>query len=186
MKKAVITIILGLLILARLNAQINITFPIKSGTIIYSSIGLGNGVSTLYFNDYGKILCEDYVGTIWEQDVHTRTIIKGGKLFVLDMNENTHSTEDMQEIKAKIIDEYYFNEEGFEKKGFVKERQESILGKNCTVYSQKKEYLVKVWVWQGLILKKEDDLLGGSLIFASEIKENEPDKNIFEIPSVEK
>jgi len=182
MKNAILTIILGLFIFTTLSAQENAQFPIKSGIVKYSTIGLGNGISTLYFDDYGKTICEDFNGTVWDQEIHTRTIVKGEIINILDMDEKTFTLENNTLMKSKIIEEYFFNEETYQTKGYINVGKDVVLGKNCKIYSLKKEVLIKVWVWQGLILKKEDDLLGGSVIYASSIEEMTPDKMIFEIP----
>jgi hypothetical protein len=181
MKNSVLTIIIGLFIVTPLLSQENIKFPVKSALIKYNSTGLSIGASNLYFDNFGSTLCEDYTGTLWDQKIKTRTIVKDSSIYILDLLEKTYTYEKMSMAGLKIYDEFYFDEETYEEKGFVKEADEIILSKHCFIYSSKQENSLKLWVWKGLILKKEDDLLGGSVLYATSFEELPANDKIFEV-----
>jgi len=182
MRNSILTIILGLFVLQSLYAQQNIKFPIKSGVIKYNSTGLSIGSTVLYFDNFGNRIREDYNGTIWDQDISSRTIVKNDQIFLINMLEKTYTIEEMSPVGLKIYEEFYFDEEKYSENGFIRESQEVILNKNCFVYSSIGENIIKIWVWKGLILKKEDDFLGGSVFYATSIQESFPDKKTFDIP----
>jgi hypothetical protein len=181
MRNSIIAIIIGIAISSITTAQENIKFPIKSGIIKYNSTGLSVGTSVLYFDNYGSILCEDFTGTIWEQNIKTRTIAKDSNIYILDMLEKTFTVEKMTIAGQKLYDEFYFNEKNFVENGFRKEGEELVIGKNCYIYSSTNGPLIRLWVWKSLILKKEDDLLGGSILYATSLQELSDNIKIFEV-----
>lgn len=79
----------------------------------------------------------------------------------------------------------YSSEETLIKEGAKKLADEEFLGKNCQVYSMTKDGAdIKLWVWQGLMLKMETSAQGMTMsMIATTISESSPDPVLFEIPS---
>ena len=178
-----LSVIIGLVSLtSTIFGQDDIKFPFKSGVIKYGATGFAIGKSIVYFENFGKTLCEDFSGTVWDQNIETRTIVKDEMIYTLDMKEKTFTVVELNIAGMKLYEEFYFDEKRFKEKGFTFEGEEVVLTKKCKIYSKNKDFLLRVWVWKGLIIKKEDDLLGGSVVYATSIENTAPEAKIFEIP----
>lgn len=163
-------------------------YEIKSGIVEYKTQTMGtNVVQTLYFDDYGAKETNEMVMEIAGIKSNTRTIMKDGYMYNLDLTTKTGT-------KAKPFStgsDINFNElsdEMIKRMNLKKTGSEDFAGKNCDKYTiDYKDLAMKgtFLVWKGVALKSEVDL--STMKTTMEVKNFEENADvpaeIFEIPA---
>jgi len=167
-------------------------YKLKSAIIKFQQSGTLEGTAILYFDDYGMKEATHEEGEMamfgikqesktvnylhgfmqYNMDMINKTATKTKNTILQSLVENSESS-DLEEIGMEM-----FKQMGGEKVG-----KEDIIGKPCEIW-ELKQMGTKVWIWNGIPLRTETDMMGIKLIkVATNIKANvsiPPDK--IEIP----
>lgn len=148
-------------------------YAVKSGYIKYDISGNTKGTKEIWWDNYGDISRTEvntvtttrFLGTTSETKAHTLNIMKGDKFWSIDYINNTAQkgtsviyeetaeiANSMTEAEAKKLGEEILASMGGERLG-----TETFMGKPCEVVSVMG---VKSWIYKGLLLKSEGNLLG--------------------------
>jgi hypothetical protein len=188
MKKFAILIISLFIILTRLAGQ-EVTlkpYGIKSGIIEYSYSGDRVGKGTLYFDDYG-MKSAMYTDAVQDGEKQKGWVVTlGDYQYLWDPDR---SSEGMK-LKNPIItwlaesskgDIESYTESMYSQMGFVKEPDETFLGKPCKVM---KGDMGKVLTWNGILMLMDMKIMGsGSHQEVTKIQTNVPvEAKYFVIP----
>ncbi len=152
-------------------------YPFKSGMVKYKHSGKNRGTTILYFDDYGRkeARFENTEVTImgFTQKSNKVNIIDGKYQYEYDLQSNSgvkmqsplilttqggDDYEDWEEFSVGLMKGL-----GFEKLG-----TEKVLGYDCDVWSG----MGKSWMWKGINLKTEVNMMGQFIIEAIEVKTN--------------
>jgi hypothetical protein len=143
-------------------------YEAKSGKVNFELTGTQKGNSTLYFDDYGMIEAS-YENTVLEmfgikQETNTVTFLDGYWQYTVDLNSNTGTKmkNTMLESIAENADNGDVVEVGKEmlvSMGGEKIGNEEFLGKPCEVWMIE-SMGTKIWVWMGITLKSETNMMG--------------------------
>ncbi len=185
MKKTSLILILGIILNTALLAQTSVNYPMKRGSIAYTMSMMGsNSPITIYFDDNGNKQCTETKMEMFGTKMHNRSITKNNKFYNLDMTLKTYTESELLTGNSQKMN-FYSTDEALTKEGATKIGDEEFLGKNCQVYSMNKDGAdIKLWVWQGLMLKMETSAQGMTMsMIATTISESAPDAALFEIPS---
>lgn len=203
MKNLSIIIFLFLAITAK--AQEN-RYEFKSIRVEYKSSTTSqlftmSGTKLVVIDNYGQLEWNEVKETEFDpktksatQSAHTAKLIKGDKYFDINMAEKTGygitvNTANLEQlgigISYKPSIQKYAGKEGL--KLFVTENggtwlgEEMVAGKNCQVFTLME---VKMWMYKGLVLRTESNLLGTTHTeIATKVEENiKIDASIFEVP----
>jgi hypothetical protein len=145
-------------------------YKIRSGIVEYKLSGMQTGTETLYFDRWGM-----------REAKYTQTEIKAGSIsvkqnrlglldgewpYAVDLDQKTGTkiaTPMMKELagaaKREGKDATDLGEEMLARMGGRKIGMETLLGKTCDVW-EIKSLNAKSWVWQGLTLKTEVNMMG--------------------------
>lgn len=164
-------------------------YDFKSGIITLKSTVMGMEQKYfIYFDDYGKKEATDIIMEMMGVKVHSRSLIKDGYIYSLEMNEKKGT-------KTKYVENYTSNmdfnnipEDVAKDMNLKKSGKETFLGKECDVYTIDYKSMStsgKFLVWKGIALKTEMNSGGMSIVMeATDIQENvKVDNEIFTIPS---
>ncbi len=165
-----------------------IKYPFESGIVEYKNTIMDNNKTvTLYFIDYGKQQCIVSTSELKGEKISTRDFVKDDYYYSLIMSEKRgvkyKITEKNNQIKTNI---FVLEKKYLEKIGVRKEESESVIGKECDVYSYIENGIEnKIWAWGNLIIKMEAEQ--NKLKMLMEIsrfeKTNVLPFGIFDIPS---
>jgi len=165
-------------------------FPFKTGIIKYKLEGNSSGTHTKYIDQYGYKQA-DFSET--EMKVFGMTkkekkaiILIGPKAYSIDYDKNkaTSTVNPVYETYANSDDADYdkLGRDALKSLGYSNtNKTENIVGKRCELWTGS---LGKVWIWKGLALKTETNVLGVSVIeTATSVKINiNVPASKFEIP----
>lgn len=163
-------------------------YEIKSGIVEYKTKTMGTDVvQTLYFDDYGARETNEMALEIAGIKSNTRTIMKDGYMYNLDLNTKTGT-------KTKALStgtDINFNElsdEIVKRMNLKKTGSEDFAGKNCDKYTiDYKDLAMKgtFLVWKGVALKSEVDLSTIKTTMEAKTFQENADipAEIFEIPA---
>ena len=164
-------------------------YDFKSGIITLKSTVMGMEQKyVIYFDDYGKKEATDVIMEMMGVKVHSRSFIKDGYIYSLEMNEKKGT-------KTKYVENYTSNmdfnnipEDIAKDMNLKKTGKETFMGKDCDVYTidyKSMSTAGKFLVWKGIALKTEMNSGGTTVVMeATDIQENvRVDDDIFEIPS---
>ncbi|HLG35153.1 MAG TPA: hypothetical protein VI757_09755 [Bacteroidia bacterium] len=182
-------------------------YGIKSGIITYDNEAMGMAMkTTLYFDNYGKSEATETEMELEMMGVksktHTISFDKDGYSYNLDLEKKTGTK--MKQITTGsgmdskgMMDFSKMSEQMMKDMQIKKEGNETVLGKDCTVYSigmdigdqadakgSKMQIKGKYAVWNNIMMKMDTDMSGMKVTMkAVKIQENVPvpaDK--FEVP----
>ncbi|MBQ6287213.1 MAG: hypothetical protein IJK73_06105 [Bacteroidales bacterium] len=140
-------------------------YGFKSAIVKLSTDVMGQKItSTTYIDDFGAKECQKTkVSVPGAGEIEAATIMKDGKVWavdysskkVLDMTGKTDTPPNFLELDEESVKKYELQEVG----------KETVLDKECTVYTMKEEVQGmkvdrKVWIYKGLMLKQETSAVG--------------------------
>ena len=154
-------------------------YEIKSGHIQYKISGQSNGTEDLYWSNFGEKEARYAKTTInifgMNQSTNTISYMDGDWSYSYDPKSNVASKMNYKEFMGDMADKnpQDFRDEMLATYGGEKIGTEKILGKKCDVYKLTKMNDYKVWIYKGLPLKSEANMMGFSFqTEAVEFKEN--------------
>jgi hypothetical protein len=186
MRKASLILFLGFILSTAISAQNYINYPLEKGSVTYNMSMMGsNSTITLYFNNKGNTQCTDIQMEMFGMKIHNRNLVKGSMAYNLDMAQKTYTESVLSEDDVKKMGNFLSDENAMSMDGVTKIGEETVLGKNCQIYSMNKDGAdIKLWNWKGLMLKMETSAQGMTIsMVATAISESAPDQSFFEIPS---
>jgi len=159
-------------------------------TYTYDLMGMKSEVKT-YFNNYGaneahvtKTKMSFYGQDI---DIESRTLIKDGYVYTLNMKEKTGTKVKISEEEMSL-QHFDFKKMTAEMKtaiNFKSEGSETFLGKACQIYSYSdKESKGKFWLWKNIAVKWQVEGKEGTMTFAASsiVETTIMPSGIFDIP----
>ncbi|MFD1292833.1 hypothetical protein ACFQ5N_03200 [Lutibacter holmesii] len=143
-------------------------YPFKSAVIEYTITGNSTGTKTIYIDDYGFKQAEISEITTKIMGFKTKekeeVITVGSEIFTVDHETNkvVKTNNPYAEKYAENVGEDYIKtgEEVLISLGFEKIGNETILGKNCTIWKG----MSTIWAWKGVVLKSETNLMGMRIV----------------------
>jgi len=145
-------------------------FPFKTGIIKYKLEGNSSGTHTKYIDQYGYKQA-DFSETEMKvfgmsKKENKATILIGPKAYSIDYDKNkaTSTVNPVYETYANSKGSDYdkLGRDALKSLGYSNtNKTESIVGKRCELWTGS---LGKVWIWKGLALKTETNVLGVSVI----------------------
>lgn len=162
-------------------------YQIKTGIVTYTSQVYGmDQLTIITFDDYGKKEVTDTYTEAMGVKLHNRTIVKDGYSFNLNMDEKRGTKVKMAGTGA-AIDYTNLTKEIEQKMNLKKTGSETLLGKNCDIYSfDYKEMSTKgtTSVYKGIALKSKVNAMGMDVTLTATKFEENPSisQDIFEIP----
>ena len=166
-----------------------IKYPFEAGIVVYKNEMMGmSSTMTLYFEDYGKTQCIASQTEMMEKKINTRIFEKDGYFYSLLMDQKTGVKHKMTKTDEGFgkTNPFAFKEEYIKEFGGKKEGNETIIGKECSVYSFVENGIEnKIWVWDNLIVKIEAEQNGMKMLMEiTKIEETDelPD-GIFDVPA---
>jgi len=164
-------------------------YGIKAGTVVYTTTMMGMEVKqTLTFDDFGEKEVQDVEMEMMGYQVHSRTLVKDGFIYSLDMVQKTGTKTAGNNLNASGIDFENLSDEMSQKMNLKKEGTEEFLDRKCEVMtidytemSMKGSFLV----YKGIPLKMNTEVSGMEVnLEAIEFTEN-PDlpADIFDLPA---
>ena len=164
--KKIVTIIILVSLIQGLTAQDFQKYPFKSGMIEYKTEGQTTGSRLMYWERYGynEYAAQKSVTKMLGMEMTTSN-------YELTLGSTSYSWEEngpVQKAENPVAD-YFIEKETSSKEleeasiemmkglGFEKTGKGVILGKNCDIWEGIGS---KVWVWKGLSLKSEINMLG--------------------------
>lgn len=162
-------------------------YQIKSGIVTYTSNVMGMDQTTVTtFDDFGNKEVTDTYTEAMGVKLHSRTIVKDGYSYNLNMDEKTGTKVKIYGTGQAIV---YGNltKEMEQKMNLQKLGSETLLGKECEIYGfDYKEMSTsgKAWVWKGVALKSEVKAMGMDVALIGKSFDDNPiiDQSIFEVP----
>jgi hypothetical protein len=159
-------------------------YPVKSAHIEYMHSGQSTGPETLYVDRNGRVSSRysELTTKSFGSTTTTKQLViqKDSIVYSIDSDKKTgvkqtiHITEKDVEKWAKTVEELY-NETGFKKTGTGE-----ILGKPCEIWEGMS---TKVWIWKGLALKSEVNMMGKHIMEATKVEVDVPiDQKKFAVP----
>lgn len=193
MKRIIIAFIIAALTSAAVVAQeVPNRYGIKSGII---SRDMKHGQkSTFYFDDYGHKTAEINSATMcvegeFRDTIGTGTIMVDGQRYWVSY---VWKTKQLTGRESELINFLNLTEDMVKKYRIKKIGTEEVCGKPCDIFFIHDEYngmpvVVKVWVWKGIVLKKETKSYGSyEMLETTDIQENVPvDPSVFIVPDFE-
>lgn len=173
MKKIVSTSLLLFFLISVMAQQKNSQYAIKSGHVVYELSGNTTGTREVWWDNYGEIQRTEtksvtitkFFGSTTEKKTHTVSIIKKDKFWFVDYIEKTaqkgtnpayqqtnEMTQNMTEAEQKKFADDLLASLGGERLG-----TETFMGRKCEMVSV---LGVKSWIYMGVVLKSEGNLLG--------------------------
>jgi hypothetical protein len=162
-------------------------YQIKSGIVTYTSQVMKMDQTTVItFDDYGNKEVTDTYTEAMGVKLHSRTIVKDGYAYNLNMDEKSGSKVKMYG-SGSAIDYTNLTKDIEEKMNMKKLGTETILGKECEIYSfDYKEMSTKgtTWIWKGVALKSVVNSMGMEVTLTGTSFDDNPkiDQNIFNVP----
>lgn len=142
-------------------------FGFKTGVIIYTSSTMGISQEvTMWFDDFGRITMSEIESSVLGQKMHQLNIVKDSMVYNIDMVSKTGTWIAAEKDSADQMYNYRkLTPEDMKLHNITDEGKESVLGKECHIYSQKEtvegqEVVMKVWIWEGLPLKSVSSVSG--------------------------
>ncbi|MCA9398525.1 MAG: hypothetical protein KC618_02165, partial [Candidatus Omnitrophica bacterium] len=177
--KKVFVLAIVVLSAVQFRAEATKRYDVKSGYIKYDITGQTEGKEELYWTNYGEEegrYTETSVNVFGiEQSNRTVNIINGQWANAVNPNNNTATKVNHEELMEKMAGKTPtdFSNAMIEAFGGEKTGVEKILGKKCDIYTLKNFGDMKVWVYKGLALKSEANIMGFEYrTQAVEFKEN--------------
>ncbi|MGE0268711.1 MAG: hypothetical protein AB7S78_09700 [Candidatus Omnitrophota bacterium] len=178
--KKIIIAVLPLMVLSTVTAQASTKrYDIKSGYIKYES---NNGTEELFWDSYGEKEARytDHSVTVFGMTQASRNVdyIDGEWSYHYDPATNIATRYNQAELMQRMTGNKSqqpkdFSEEMIKSFGGVKIGSENVLNKNTDIYHLKNFGDFKVWVYKGVPLKSEVNMMGMSFTSkAVEFKEN--------------
>jgi hypothetical protein len=165
-------------------------FAIRSGTAQGSIEAMGGKMQiNVYFDDWGNKTCNETIGEVQGRKVHQISVTKDGYSWVYDLEQKMGRK---MKSKGDDFDFRHMSPDSLKAKGIAEVGKESILGRECTVYSinppapkeQPKSMPPvsgKFWIWSGFPMKME---MGTFMkMQVTKIDEGTPPAEKFEIPA---
>ena len=173
MKKTFLIVLLLTFAISIMAQPKNARYAVKSGYIKYDISGNTKGTKEIWWDNYGDISRTEvntvtttrFLGTTSETKTHTLNILKGDKFWSINYinnsaqkgtsaiyQETAEIANSMTEAEAKKLSEDILASMGGERLG-----TEPLMGRSCEVVSVMG---VKSWIYKGLLLKSEGNLLG--------------------------
>lgn len=158
-------------------------FEIQSGVIEYEEQNLKNNKKTIYtltFDDYGNVVkLEETVEGETSIYIYNDTTNKGATLFS-GRDKPVKIYMRQGEISMFLAQR--------STSGFVKQNDQEVLGKNCTVYANNTKTAdgapkVVYWLYKGLALKEINRLGNGYRFEAIKFEEKQIDREVFSLPN---
>lgn len=139
-------------------------YGIEKACIEYEIKGMQNGTEILYFDNWGAreakfTHIEIKVGPI-SQKTNTVTYLEGTMTYTVDLDKNTGTKAEnpmLQALEGEDVAEV--GEQMLKNMGGKKIGKEKFLGKTCDVW-EIKNLRSKSWVWKGITLKNETNMMG--------------------------
>lgn len=144
----------------------------KSGTVEYQITGsMMSGTETLYFDDYG-VREAKYTNTEvkfggFSQKTNNATYLEGSTIYTVDLNTNTGTKMEnsiMKNLEGKDLQDV--GRQMLKDMGGKQIGSESFMGKNCEVW-EIKNLGSKSWIWNGLMLKTEVNMMGQQITYTA-------------------
>ena len=142
-------------------------FGYKTGVVVYTSTTMGiTQQITMWFDDFGRKTMSEIESTVLGQRIQKRNIVKDSMVYNIDMISRTGSWMNVSEDSSSENYNYRtLTDESMKMHNIVFEGTESLLGKDCKIYSQKlnvdeQEVFMKVWAWEGIPLKTISSISG--------------------------
>lgn len=153
-------------------------YKARSGIIEYKLTGNSTGSETWYFDDHGKREAHyknattKVMGMTTEEK--TLSLRIDSVLYEIDLNEKTGTRTvipfDPSELTDEEIREWEaLGKQMMEDMGFEKVGKEKILGYDCEIWEGMG---TKMWIWDGLSLKSEVNILGQWVSEATKVETN--------------
>lgn len=162
-------------------------YGIEHGIIVYSLSGSATGKETLYFDQFGARQSRQKTAqTPRYGNTVTVTLNLGVDIIFYDPDKNLGQKK-TDEILKKVMDsrkdddQNLLSMEVLSALGAQKSGDETFMEKSCEIWEAPK---LKAWVWNGVLLKYEQDLPDGKVIYAAQsVDETTPvDENLFIVP----
>ena len=159
--KRTLLLLSALFLAVALNAQ-DARYGIKSGHLKYETQTSGGlQYNEVWFDDYGRMQIQhDQIMMEGMGNYHTEVLLRDNKVYTSAWFDDERTNE--AGMTEGFPDLNYLNpSEQFKKDTQFKEvGKEEVFGKPCTIYTYKQKELlrtvnIKVWVWEGIILKME-------------------------------
>ena len=159
--KRTLLLLSALFLAVALNAQ-DARYGIKSGHLKYENQTSGGlQYNEVWFDDYGRMQIQhDQIMMEGMGNYHTEVLLRDNKVYTSAWFDDERTNE--AGMTEGFPDLNYLNpSEQFKKDTQFKEvGKEEVFGKPCTIYTYKQKELlrtvnIKVWVWEGIILKME-------------------------------
>lgn len=154
-------------------------YEVKSGYIKYKNT---HGTEELYWKNYGEqeARYQDTTISVFGMTKSTRTvnIVDGQWAYSYEQGSDTATKIDQEQMMKKMMGDKGqqprdFSEQMLESFGAQKVGTDTVLGKKTTVYNLTDFGDYKVWVYKGLALKAEMEMMGFDFSMeAVELKEN--------------
>ena len=165
-----------------------VKYPFESGIVHYKNEMEGmSSTMTLYFKDYGKQQCIASETEMMGNKINTRAFEKDGYFYTLLMDQKRGGKMKINEGNDfGNINPFAFKEEYIKEVGAKKVSSETVIGRECDVYSfEKDDSNTKIWVWESLIVKIEEERNAMKMVIeVTKFEETDdlPD-GIFDVPA---
>jgi hypothetical protein len=149
-------------------------YKVQSGMVEYELDGAWTGTESLFFDRWGMREAKTTQATIQAMGTSVKrnqlTLMDGEWTYIADLDAKTGTKMATPQLKELIEsarkegkDLTDLGEEAYARMGGKKVGQETMIGKPCDVWSIE-SLGTKVWVWQGVPLKTEVDMMGQRLV----------------------
>jgi hypothetical protein len=144
----------------------------KSGTVEYQITGsMMSGTETLHFDDFGareaKFTNTEVKLGGFSQKTNNATYLEGSTIYTVDLNTNTGTK--MENSIIKNLEGKDLQDAGkqmLKDMGGKQIGSETFMGKNCEVW-EIKNLGSKSWIWNGLMLKTEVNMMGQQVTYTA-------------------
>jgi hypothetical protein len=162
--------VLIFLLLAAFVLQVNINaqefkkYYQKSGKLEQKLSGAASGSQTIYWDDFGNKELTESEMNMMGMSMKQSSLILGKDMYTWSSTEpNVYHikddiTEEFEKRNFTADDFARLSEEMMKQSGFEKKGNETIMGKNCTIWENTEG--IKVWTWKNLTLQMLVNAMG--------------------------
>ncbi|HEX9652475.1 MAG TPA: hypothetical protein VGA99_02090 [bacterium] len=144
----------------------------KNGTIEYTITGnMMTGTEALYFDEFGlreaKYTNTEIKMGSFSQKTNSVAYVEGSTIYTVDLNTNTGTKMEnsmMKKLEGKDLQDA--GKQMLVEMGGKQIGNETFLGKNCEVW-EIKNLGSKSWIWNGLMLKTEVNMMGQQVTYTA-------------------
>ncbi len=170
------------------NAQEFKKYYQKSGKLVQKLSGAASGSQTIYWDDFGNKELTESEMNMMGMSMKQSSLILGKDMYTWSSSDpNVYHiddgiTEEFEKRNFTADDFARLSEEMMKQSGFEKKGNETIMGKNCTIWENTEG--IKVWAWKNLTLQMVMNVMGMNMKYETVSLDLNTDisGSIFEFP----